>query len=120
MKSRFGVAAALLSALGAAAPVSAKTAAGALHEAHLKAVDADGNGAVSKSEYRTYMDAGFAKLDKNGDGVLGADELSGILAVEQFAVIDVDKNGRVTRAEYTEQVLKDFDAADRSKDGELK
>ncbi|WP_459615963.1 EF-hand domain-containing protein [Bordetella sp. 2513F-2] len=120
MNTHFGAVAGTLLLVLAAMPVHAHTPATGLHEAHLKQVDTDGNGGVSKAEYQAYMISGFSRIDADGDGSLGKGELSGILTEEQIAIMDVDKDGKVTQVEYMEQVLRDFDAADRVKDGELK
>lgn len=53
-------------------------------------LDADGNGAVSKSEFETALGAGgtnlaaadsvFARLDKDGDGAVSSNELASVLS----------------------------------------
>lgn len=37
--------------------------------------DTDGDGRVSLTEYQDYLSQGFHAMDRNGDGVLSADEL---------------------------------------------
>ncbi len=41
----------------------------------MKMMDADGNGSISKDEFIAHAHMKFAKKDKNGDGVLTADEM---------------------------------------------
>ena len=41
----------------------------------MKKMDTDGDGSVSKDEFMAYMEKKFARKDKNGDGVLTADEM---------------------------------------------
>ena len=42
---------------------------------YLHAIDADGDGRVSRSEYIAWMDRGFEHIDADGNGVLEGDEL---------------------------------------------
>ncbi|MBE1160281.1 EF-hand domain-containing protein [Dyella acidiphila] len=42
-----------------------------------QAMDSNGDGRVSETEYVAYMSQGFYRLDRNHDGVLEADELPG-------------------------------------------
>jgi Ca2+-binding EF-hand superfamily protein len=42
-----------------------------------KLIDTNGDGRISEAEYVAYMSQGFYRLDKNGDGILEADELPG-------------------------------------------
>lgn len=41
----------------------------------LQQMDTDGNGSVSKQEFMAAAEARFAKMDKNGDGVLSKDDM---------------------------------------------
>ena len=41
----------------------------------MKKMDTDGDGSVSKDEFMAYAEKKFSYKDKNGDGVLSADEL---------------------------------------------
>jgi len=92
----------------------------AMHEGHLDQLDSDNDGGVSRAEYQTFMSAGFARLDSNGDGVLVQSELTGVLAPEHFATLDANGDGRVSRSEFMNQVMRDFASADRGGDGQLK
>nr|WP_246666080.1 EF-hand domain-containing protein [Aquamicrobium sp. LC103] len=66
------------------------------------------------------MTAAFAKLDANGDGFLGQNELSQITTAAQFASMDANGDGRVSRDEFMNQVMADFATADRGGDGHLR
>jgi len=44
---------------------------------YLKRMDSDGDGRVSLAEYLAWMSYAFDQRDRNGDGVLSADELPG-------------------------------------------
>lgn len=59
-----------LLALGATAAQAQSTRA-----EYLRLFDTDGDGRVSLAEYQEYMSRGFYAMDRNGDGVLTADEL---------------------------------------------
>lgn len=62
-------------------------------------VDADGNGAVSKTEAMAKADAMFTKMDANNDGMLNqADRAAKVK--EHFAQMDADKNGAINEAEF--------------------
>lgn len=60
----------------------------------------------------------FARLDKNADGVLTADELAGRRAVliERF---DGNKDGEVSKSELVEGALARFDAMDTNRDRQV-
>ena len=62
-------------------------------------IDADGNGAVSKSEAMIGADARFTKMDVNNDGTLNqADRAAKVK--ERFAAMDADNNGAVSEPEF--------------------
>ena len=62
-------------------------------------IDADGNGAVSKTEAMVGADARFTKMDVNNDGTLNqADRAAKVK--EHFAAMDADKNGAVSEPEF--------------------
>jgi hypothetical protein len=44
------------------------------HQEHMKQMDTDGDGAVSKAEFLAGAEARFAKMDKNGDGKLDSSD----------------------------------------------
>lgn len=44
---------------------------------YLQRMDSDGDGRVSEAEYVQWMLYAFDRMDRNGDGVLSADELPG-------------------------------------------
>jgi hypothetical protein len=66
------------------------------------------------------MTESFAKLDRNGDGVLVESETAKVLTPKQLSSLDANKDGRASRNEFMNQVMKDFASADRSGDGHLK
>ena len=62
-------------------------------------IDADGNGAVSKSESIAASDAMFAKMDVNKDGKIDFGDREAKVK-EHFAEMDGDKNGSISQAEF--------------------
>lgn len=77
----------------------------ARHEKKLLAADTDGDGKVSRAEFLAAAKAGksdpakrFAKLDRNGDGMLDRSEIDAMLA-RRFKRIDSNGDGVVTPQE---------------------
>lgn len=91
-------------ALMAAPPAGAQVTATA---DYLARMDADGDGRISLQEYLDWMMYGFTRMDRNGDGVLEADELPG------------GQGRAVTRAEYQARLTDRFNRQDRNGDGFL-
>lgn len=74
---------------------------------YLERMDADGDGRVSLAEYQAWMHYGFDRMDRNGDGVLTADELPG------------GKGRSIARAEHLAKIAATFNRQDTSRDGYL-
>lgn len=77
----------------------------ARHERKLLAMDTDGDGRISRAEFMAAAKPGkgdpaakFAKLDRNGDGVIDKSEIDARLA-HQFRKLDVNGDGILTPAE---------------------
>lgn len=86
-----------------------------LNDGHLSALDTDGDGAVSKSEYDKFTGYAFGKMDKDGDGALSPDEVDDHVIGDAFEMLDDDGNGSVSASEFSSQMDEDF--ADADKDG---
>jgi len=73
---------------------------------HLLEADANGDGQITKAEAEAYKGAKFDELDKNGDGVLSADERPGRKAGAKagrqgrMPKADADGDGTVSKAEF--------------------
>ncbi len=74
---------------------------------YLKRMDTDGDGRVSLEEYLAWMSYAFDQRDRNGDGVLTADELPG------------GRGKPVTRAEHVATLTARFRKQDANGDGYL-
>ena len=74
---------------------------------YLKRMDTDGDGRVSLAEYLAWMSYAFAQRDRNGDGVLSADELPG------------GRGKPVTRADHIATLTERFRKQDANGDGYL-
>ena len=81
---------------------------GPFGEGAFDAADADGDGNLSREEWREFPRAArnaarermFARMDTNGDGVLEAGELAP--DAERLRALDADGDGRLTRRELRE------------------
>ena len=92
---------ALLLALPIAA--LAQGAAGGL----FRAIDSNGDGRISETEYVAYMSQGFYRRDRNHDGVLTVDELPG------------GRGKPVTLQQWQDDLRREFRQLDRNHDGNL-
>ena len=84
---------------------------------HLERVDADNDGAVTRSEFDSFAATAFQMLDTNSDGALSAAELQGHLEGGSIADLDEDGNGMVSRPEFGRRMSANFAAADRDGNG---
>lgn len=67
--------------------------------------DKDRNGTILREEYLAPRRKAFAKLDRNGDGVLSFDEWA-VKAETKFDTADKDKSGSLTRDEFATTAVK--------------
>ena len=109
------IAVALTTAL--AAPAVAQQI--SMNDSHLNALDKDGDGAISKTEYDAFTGFAFEKMDRNKDSVIAPDELDDHLIGDAFQMLDDDGNGSISEAEFMLQMEEDFTAADQDGDGVL-
>ncbi len=75
--------------------------------AYLQRMDSDGDGRVSPDEYLQWMLYAFDKMDRNGDGVLQADEQPG------------GRGKPISREEQRQVILARFARQDANGDGYL-
>ncbi len=74
---------------------------------YLQRMDSDGDGKVSETEYVQWMLYAFDHMDRNGDGVLTADELPG------------GKGRPITREQQRQVIVQRFHKQDANGDGFL-
>jgi hypothetical protein len=88
-------------------------------------IDANGDGAISRAEYRAVQAARWPQIDRNGDGYLTEDDFPRIAAqrartqLAQVAYLDTDGDGRISRNEFLDGPAHVFRRADRNGDGVL-
>ncbi|MHC1654920.1 EF-hand domain-containing protein [Stenotrophomonas maltophilia] len=74
---------------------------------YLQRMDSDGDGKVSEAEYVQWMLYAFDRMDRNGDGVLSAEELPG------------GKGRSITREQQRQVIKQRFHRQDANGDGSL-
>lgn len=74
---------------------------------YLQRMDSDGDGRVSEGEYVHWMLYAFDRMDRNGDGVLTADELPG------------GRGRPITREQQRQALIQRFHKQDANRDGYL-
>jgi Ca2+-binding EF-hand superfamily protein len=92
----------LAALLPAAAPAQVSDTRG-----YLQKMDSDGDGRVSETEYVQWMLYAFDRMDRNGDGVLTADELPG------------GKGRAITHEQQRQVIVQRFHKQDANGDGFL-
>ena len=84
--------------------------------------DTDGDGMISRAEFMAQADARFARMDKNGDGVITADEMGGMAGRGPgggLMAADTNHDGKISRAEFTAQAAAHFAKLDANGDGQI-
>lgn len=76
---------------------------------YLRRFDSNGDGRVSLQEYQNYMSRGFHAMDRNGDGVLTADELPPGVRVRKAVTLEA----------HLRSLARMFDQLDVNNDGYL-
>lgn len=88
-------------------------------------VDADGDGAISRAEYRSVQAARWPQIDRNGDGYLTEDDFPRAAArrarmqLAEIAYLDTDGDGRISQNEFVDGQPPLFRRADQNGDGAL-
>ncbi|RKF16687.1 hypothetical protein D6850_03870 [Roseovarius spongiae] len=90
------------------------------------AVDADGDGTVTREEVDSYRASRLAEVDASGDGALSIEEFDTLYReftrsrmVDMFQHLDADGDGVISRDEMDTRVSRMFDRMDRDGDGAL-
>ncbi|GAA0330077.1 hypothetical protein GCM10009087_45340 [Sphingomonas oligophenolica] len=107
---------------GQAAPAGQGAPGGNGRGGMMMRADTNGDGKISQAEFTAMMDQRFARLDKNGDGFITADEVSdmpgrgpggGVMAA------DTNHDGKVSHAEFTALATARFAKLDVNGDGQV-
>src|SRR5690606_39057876 len=92
------------------------------------AADANGDGVVTRDEYRAARAHAFARLDRNGDGYLDERDSARRRSVGRRAgdrvdalraELDANRDGRISEREFVGGALPGFDRLDTDGNGEL-
>ncbi|MEO5961771.1 MAG: hypothetical protein ABIR80_21880 [Opitutaceae bacterium] len=99
---------------------------------HFKAMDADGDGKITRAEHATAAKKMFAQCDANKDGIVTAAEMDSSMAAqgeklavddktsaEKIQMIDQNSDGKLTAAEHEAGTEKMFGQMDKNGDGSL-
>ena len=104
-------------------------------EEFMKKMDKDGNGIVSKKEYKKFLEEDFAEIDKDGDGILTKEEFvikgkknkkTGKVkecpcrGEKAFESLDKDADGKLTKKEFKKGKMEQFKEKEKAKKEELK
>ena len=105
--------------LAAATPVWAQQ--GGLGLERLRAMDANGDGAITRAEAAAVRGAQFSRLDTDGDGYLSQAERSAAPGGGRLLsrIPDGDSDSRISRAEFMAAPYRGFDRLDADGDGTL-
>ena len=98
------------------------------HGEHMKAVDTNGDGDISKEEVEAFRATMFNAADANKDGSLSLAEMTAHHEAQQaqrmaerqarhFARMDTDGDGKITAAEFASQPMRGMERMDTDGDG---
>ena len=88
-------------------------------------VDVNGDGALSRDEYRNVQAAQWPQVDRNSDGFLTLDDFPRIAAgrartqLAEIAYLDANGDGRISQSEFVDGEAPLFRRADGNGDGML-
>src|SRR5262245_11162272 len=89
-------------------------------DAALFDADANGDGSITKEEFTKAREALFARLDRNSDGVITADERPERARARRrdaAGMVDTNGDGNVSKEEFLATPPRGFERADTDKNG---
>jgi Ca2+-binding EF-hand superfamily protein len=93
--------------------------------ANFNRIDVNGNGEISRAEFRRVQAARWPQIDRNGDGYLSEEDFPTAAArrtktqLAEIAHLDADGDGRISQSEFLNGPAALFTQADRNSDGVL-
>lgn len=93
--------------------------------ANFDRIDANGDGVISRAEYRNAQSARWPQIDRNGDGYLGEDDFPRVATrraktqLAEIAYLDGNGDGRISQSEFVNGPAPIFRRADKNADGVL-
>lgn len=93
--------------------------------ANFDKIDANGDGVISRAEFRTVQAARWPQIDRNGDGYLSEDDFPRWAArrvrtqLAEIAYLDENSDGRISQSEFVNEPAPVFRRADQNVDGIL-
>jgi len=88
-------------------------------------IDANGDGVISRAEYRNVQAVRWSEIDRNGDGYLTEDDFPRIAharvrtQLAEISYLDTNDDGRISLDEFLNGPPPVFQQADRNDDGAL-
>ena len=111
-----------------AAPASAQLGRRGGGSDHFAQADSNGDGIVTREEFKASRSARFKQMDRNGDGAISRDDFGRLLKFRpeagqrldnMLAEADANHDGRLTSAELDQAPMPLFDRADTNGDGQI-
>ncbi|WP_420566735.1 EF-hand domain-containing protein [Thalassovita sp.] len=93
--------------------------------ANFDKIDANGDGVISRAEFRTVQAARWPQIDRNGDGYLSEDDFPRWAArrvrtqLAEIAYLDENSDGRISQSEFVNKPAPVFRRIDQNADGIL-
>ena len=93
--------------------------------ANFDRIDSDGDGVISRAEFRTVQAARWSLIDRNHDGYLTEDDFPPVatrrarIQLAEIGYLDTDGDGRISQGEFLGDPAPVFRRADLNADGAL-
>jgi Ca2+-binding EF-hand superfamily protein len=116
----------LLATACSPAPALAQQFDGSRIVQQLERADTNGDGSISKPEFRAHRQAQFDRIDRNGDGFMADGDIpkrlknrmpDGLSTDQMIKQFDKDGDGKVSETEFVDGPALIFDRVDANADG---